>query len=353
VAKSKYAPALFEKLQQQKEQRRRTGISLPKWWRNAGGARHSGSPTVETTEARQWPASPAAAAPGSSPDASAVAKVTESRAVADEAAAPSAPAAERTVMPSTVPSADQAQGVKRIVQRLREVLRFDGRRFEIELSPVGAVVLAAGVLLALIAAYQLGKRTGSSIPPVAEQVKPGLEAGFDVPVAGPGEAAARGTGNVGEMESAPPPVPVRSTPLTEQPAAPIAANKAEVSLPAAPPAVAAARVAGLNYIIVERFHTGLPQVKVVQDARRHAEQAQKWLAERGLQTAIYPMTNGKGYELWTVQGFKYPEQTAQCEELADKIRSYGKLYAKDGHYLFGCEIRKYQSSAEGRGRSRE
>jgi len=352
VAKSKYAPALFEKLQQQKEQQRRTGISLPKWWRNAGGARRSEPPAVETTEARQLAASPAATAPGASPAASAAAKVIESRAVADEPAASTAPA-ERTAMPSPVPSADQAQGVKRIVQRLREILRFDGRRFEITLSPVAAIVLAGSLLLALVAAYQLGKRTGSSVRPVAEQVKPGLEAGLDVPVAGQGEAAARGTGSVGEMESAPPPVPVRSTPPAEQPAAPIAENKAEVSLPAAPPAVAAARVAGLNYIIVERFHTGLPQVKVVQDARRHAEQAQKWLAERGLQTAIYPMSNGKGYELWTAQGFKYPEQTAQCEELADKIRSYGKLYAKDGHYLFGCEIRKYQGSADGRGRSRE
>lgn len=316
------------------------------------GARHSEPSAVETILPRQASASPTPTPVGSLPAAPAAAKVVESHAVAEEPVVPTA-AAERTAMPSPAPSADETRGLTGILRRLEKVLRYDGRRFELSLGLVGAVVVAGGLVLALVASYQLGKRAGSPVRGVAGQVKPGLEAGFDVPVAGQSEAAARGTGNVAEMESAPPPVPVRSVPPAEQPAASGAENKAEVSLPAAPPAVAAARVAGLNYIIVERFHTGLPQVKVMQDARRHAEQAQSWLAERGLQTAIYPMSNGKGYELWTVQGFKYPEQTAQCEELADRIRSYGKLYAKDGHYLFGCEIRKYQGSADGRGRSRE
>jgi hypothetical protein len=256
--------------------------------------------------------------------------------------------------PSSQPSDKRDLGAT-IVSHLRGLARLRDGRVAFSLNPVGVTVVAGAILLALLVSYELGRRTPPSGPAVASDA-PGLAPGLDVaePRRDDGRSATpvelRGT------ESAPP-VPARPVPPRPEPtaASPNAANKAQIALPAAPPAVVSGRVPGLNYIIVERFHTGLPQVKSLEDAKQQAEQAQKWLAERcDLQTTLYPMSNGKGYELWTVQGFKHPEQTPQREELADKIRSYGKLYAKEGHYLFGCEVRKYQGPAEGHGsRSRD
>lgn len=351
MAKSKYAPALFEKLQQKCEVRRHTGIPLPRWWKGLHGEGAAERPS----EPADRPASSPPPAPAQEPESPAALTVSPSIGEAVEAvsAAPSAEP-ERTLAPAG-PIAPG--GVLGVIRSVRSLVRFDGRRFDFSLNPIGVVILAGGLLLVLFGSYQLGKRSAPSRLPVADaSAMPGQDAALDVPVARSGNPDSSVAVSSGGTESSAPPVPGRSVARVAEPAtaSPSAAKKAEIELPSAPSAVATARVPGLNYIVVERFQIRPPAVKTVEEAKAQAEKAQKWLAEHGgLPTAFYPMSNGKGYELWTVQGFKHPEQTPQREELADKIRSLGKVYAKEGRYLFGCEVRKYQGPAEGRGRSRE
>ena len=221
--------------------------------------------------------------------------------------------------------------------RLGNETRIVGGRLEVRLNPIGGVVLLGGFLLLLLASYQLGKSVSRAAPAVgAGASAPGLDPGLDVTAVRDGQPDRRvlDVHDSGSRGIEAPPVPVRAVTPTPSENVPSLTGP---DGPAEPAAAPAERAPGLNYIIVERFHTGLPSVKSVEMARQHAQKAQKWLAEQaGLQTALYPMSNGKGYELWTVRGFKRPEQSAQMDQLADKIRGLGKLYSKEG-YLFSCQ----------------
>lgn len=345
MAKSKYAPALFEKLQQKSEPRHRTGLALPRWWKNLG--RGGASAQTAKPDKGAAPSAPPLELESDRPHASAVAPSVSAplfepaQPVSDGVGIESEPELMRA---AEAPAAG-LDNVSAVVRSVGPLVRYAEGRFQVSLNPVGAVILMGGLLLALFVSYQLGKHAAPSDAQVAVvPATPGLEPGMDVNAVRRRDAGLSAHAEPRGSET--PPVPVRSTPLTLEPkpvpALPSAVNKAEITLPEAPAVVASARVPGLNYIVVERFQIRPPVVKTMEEAKEQAEKAQKWLAERyQLETTIYPTSNRKGYELWTVQGFKHPEQTPQREELADKIRAYGKLYAKEGHYLFGCEPRKF------------
>ncbi len=218
---------------------------------------------------------------------------------------------------------------------------------EFALTPQALAVVIGVVVLGILGSYQLGRRLSpAAVPTVTSPARPGADPELDVAAVRRGEPDP----SVLDVRSDDvPPVPSRMVTPTPPPApsrsaAAVPAPKTEdIGLPSLPAPSVPPRVSGLNYIVVERFHTGLPNVKSLAEARQHAEQAQKWLLEKHqLETAIYPMSNGKGFELWTVRGFKHPEETPDRDKLANQIRSYGKAYAAIGRYLFGCEIRKYQ-----------
>ncbi len=316
MAKSKRAPALFEMLQQQ-GQAARGGMPAPRWWKGLG-RQDASRPSAE-----RKPAPPPH--------------------VSDVPPAGPAPVAAPAEAPAfSSPSEAPAESIVALTGEWRfgRYVRFTGGRFEVSLTPVGAVVAAGVLLLALLCCYQIGRRAGShAVPAAGIAAAPGLEPGLDAAAVRRGEPDSSVL-NVRTAESSSPeapPVPARSVTAA---LAPRSAEKpaSETAAEGAPPA---ARMRGLNYIVIERFHTRLPSVKSVEMARQHAEAAQKWLAEQQVPTAIYPMENGTGYELWTTQGFKMPDERAGLDELVAKIRHLGTLYAKQG-YMFSVERRRYE-----------
>jgi hypothetical protein len=141
----------------------------------------------------------------------------------------------------------------------------------------------------------------------------------------------------------PPPVPA---PQRGQ-ALPTVSRREEATTPArdeskAAPTHGAARIKGLNQIVVEQFHTGLPGVANVEEALRDAKKAQEWLARTcGLRTVLEPLRSGNGYRLVTEQMFKWPEEKDACLALKERIYSYGATYSKEGNgYLFKGYVEK-------------
>jgi len=227
---------------------------------------------------------------------------------------------------------------------VRPKLQIAGSRIDLSLNPVSFVVVGGAVLLAVFCSYQLGKHTGApestaSVAPVVPAADPGLDAVAEARKSPPNPSVmnvpTKETRSSAKVAPPVPPVPERKTVEASPP--PVIAPPA-VETPTIPPV---ARVPGLNHVVVERFHTGLPAVKNVEQAKEHAQHAQKWLAERcGIKTILQPI-NG-GYRLVTEQMFKYSGQEKEaCDQLKDKILGYGKQYAKEGNlYLFGCQIEK-------------
>ncbi|MBN1492282.1 MAG: hypothetical protein JXA69_20380 [Phycisphaerae bacterium] len=310
MAKSKHAPALFEVLRKQGESRRAV-VPIPRWWKNLSQRPRTSEPAADSPEPEVEAPPPPAVKP--------VRPAVDDRPAGREIPVEAAPVPRLGGSP--------------------EIVRFTDGRLELSLNPVWVAVFVGVMILTLICSYELGRRAGAEPVSVAGlEAGPGLDPELDVAriregTPDPGVLDLAGTQRGGQ-------VPVRATVSgSPQPTSPVTPQPTPRVEPTQAPANAV-RQKGLNYIVVERFHTGLPAVKTMDDARRDAEEAQQWLDRRGLPTLVEEIRNG--YQLVTARGFKYPGERELCEKLQDTIIGYGRLYSQEGHdYLFHCEIRKF------------
>lgn len=326
MAKSKYAPALFEMMSKQKQPpARRSGLPLPRWWKDAGKAEAPGS-TVSVPKP-QTPAEP----PDHQTTGGPIATVTAASPVATPVVAES----QLHVSQEIAPARRYTLGSPG-----RNMASVSDGRFELSLNWIGLVAVAGCVLLAMFCSYQLGRRAGlaggSAVLGAGAAVRdPSLDEVAAVRE-GPPDPSVVNLGSPDAVPSVPP-----RTAAAREGQAPGPERKSSASAGAGGGVLNPdTRVKGLNYIVVERFRvTG--KVKNLDEARADVMAAQKWLRERcNLPTAIYECADG--YELWTTQGFKLPEQKRELDELAERIRSYGRQYAKENRYLFQCEARRHK-----------
>lgn len=341
MAKSKHAPALFEVLQKNREQRRRAGIPIPRWWKGLTQGSDSDSTATVTPPptAKQPPATDKRQATAETRPPVVETKTPPPRPAATSPATTTAPAGRLDAAPRVRQDAPRPAERRDRAGGSRPIVRYADGRVEVSLNPIGTIVAAGGILLALFCSFQLGRMRPAA--PIANAGTAPLSS--TNATRGDGlDSVRRGPVTPGSMDlgsAVPPPGatgPAGTTPSVPGPAPPTGGSPRGGS-PGVSPFV---MTKGLNYIHVERFHTGLPAVKTVEDARQHAEHAQKWLAERcGIDTAIEPITNG--YELIVTRGYSYPDERPQCEQMKAAIMDYGTKYAKEGNlYLFQCEIRK-------------
>ena len=295
MAKSKHAPALFEVIKSQEQQRKQDSgrLALPKWWRSGGG---EGDEPVDV-EGEEAEATGVAEPEVVVADREAAVPVVEPQ-PAPRKPAPvlEVPATPTTPVPrAAIPiSGGGAGGIDRDDDGLLEPAPWIGvrsGRLEISLTLINAVVVAGGILLALLCSYQVGARFGGPEPAVTsgEEAETPDSSLLDV-----GSQEGAGETNTGSDGS-------------------------RAGLGPLSPAGDAARSPGLNYVLVQGFKP---------EHEDDAWHAQQWLAEQGVATTVERARGNRGWLLITVEGFDYSEDLAQRWE--ERIQNLGQLY-KDAY----------------------
>jgi len=281
VAKSKYAPALFEVIEARKGTQGSSRLAIPRWWKSKQGAKLAGGeePGPSPTNVPEAPKVPAP--PGAEP----------ARDLASPLAESAPPAEERPAPPP--------------------LLRVRAGRVELSLNPVSVAVAVGGLLLALLLSYQLGRAFGSSAPPP-------LEANLGSQGADEVEEALRQRPDPDYLDvGGQPRTPDRSTSAGQTPAGPDPAPS--IPLPSIA-AGASKRAPGLNYVILETFRP---------EHKNAAEYAQQLLARHNLQTTLEP--RGNAWQLVSAQGFDYrdPAQKTRCQRYLETVISLGSMCSKE------------------------
>ncbi len=202
------------------------------------------------------------------------------------------------------------------------VLSVDGERLRVTLTPVTAAAAVCVFCLILVAVFAIGRRQGDQV---------GFARGF----AGNGgstNAVELSVDEVGAARSQQPATHIVSNLVEGSRIAPETAVVAAKMLPnrAAPAASAEGAKASLDstwvpdhtYIVAQEFSSGREE-----DALR----AQRFLAERGIGTAVVRLDGG-AIQLITVQGYnhKEPDQKKLADEWLKKQRAAGLDYFGSG-----------------------
>jgi hypothetical protein len=282
VAKSKYAPALFEVMNRQKN----TGkLGVPKWWKGGppGQQPDGGEPdpgdagTAPQPDPSGVSASPAQAAPTTMADA------IPSRIPADEPESDSpgkAVALEQSWPPSS---------------RLPD-FRMESGRLQLTMSPIHAAAICGALLIAFIAAYQVGKGFSGS---GADKKDAGLAmlngkpnpSVLDKPAGGsdtpPSRAAIRAPGPGAQLPAEAPPAPPEQEVLK----------------------------VGSHYVLFDTYP---------RDHLASAEFVQKWLASTHNIRTVLRERKGR---YWLV-GVDVSGDKATCDRYAEKIKALGQECSK-------------------------
>ncbi len=295
MAKSKYAPALFEVINSEKGPEKAGKLSLPKWWRGGektapGQPRPSepltaGSEAVDAQEPPAVRAQPVAARP-------------------EPAAAPAAPPARPA---REEPSIETARYREPLGERLAigSIVRAQNGRIVLSLNPVSATVVGGVLLLALFTAYQLGAFMDSGPTPTPTNAG---DASLQAMVGGEAKPSV-----LKPADAAPKPAkPVRDTRAADKPAdprplAPLAAG--------VPTGQAAELKPGLHYVVFDTYSAADG------DAAQHV---QAWLAEAyGIKTVL--KTRSGNFELLSADGFDYADsgQKEQAAKLVERVKGLG------------------------------
>lgn len=275
MAKSKYAPALFEVMNRQKN----TGkLGVPKWWK---GGQQEAEPAVVTD-------APDAAQPAATdvPQGQQSQEVT-----AQQPAVSASPAVSNMRL---VPAEDLHRDPG---SEMAEDAEFSGRwpamkiesgRIFVAMGPTHAAVLGGGVLVLVMVAFLLGRSLGGGATP-----------------GDGGLTTMLGTPNPSVLQE---PAAKTDTPPTR------ASGKPDVSRQV-PPVQAGAGSEdelkpGMHYVVVDTF---------AQDALPAAEHVQKWLAStHGIKTVLRQRRDS--YWLVATQPFN---SKAECDPFVQKIKGLG------------------------------
>lgn len=198
----------------------------------------------------------------------------------------------------------------------------EGNRVRFSFTSVTAAVAIFLVLAGLTAVYLIASRSGAGAA-----YKRGFEAARSPEQADPADEI--------QLARNQPPATHLLTPLTGQVFAPIPASKsakpdptpvARPQVVAPPPGIATKGwVQDLTYIVVQEFNaSGLEKAK----------DAQKFLADRGVDSAVVTLAGG-GVHLITTQGYNHKDAAGKkaADQLLAKVRTIGQqYYAAGGGY---------------------
>lgn len=304
MAKSKYAPALFEVIGKKDEQA--PALPLPKWWRRkdvaASPAPSNASPTED-----------AAAAPGADGEQ----PVTPDSSTRGAGPAATQPARRYSAGPTTASHPDEDE-------ERPPVARIQNGRVELSLNPVNTVIVSGVLLLTLFLTYQMGRGFRPAATATAETnvtdntLEAARQQAGQPEVLRVGPSAATPDRNGGR--TAPPnPGGTRSaTPNQNRPQVPAAPAG-----PAAAPAVANAvqRTHGLTHVVLETFR---PEHKA------QAEQLRDWLLTKQLVTTIEP-ASGDRWQLVSTAGFDYSKESDKhaIAEFVQMTKRFGQEYKEE------------------------
>lgn len=276
MPKTKHGPALFELLDRKRQDAARV-LRVPRWWSGARGTRLAGG----------------GKAANGGPDAGAdrILKLTPEGGDGAPASANDRPERQAEHEP---------------------LLEVDGRRIRLSFTSLTAAIAVFLALMALLAAYALGSRSG-------------MRAGMQAALLQEPSPADGVKDEVQEAKSQPPATHLVGT-LLDPP-------MATKSPPAEPAAAAApsrsgnapAWTRGLTYILAQEFAGQNVEA---------ADRAQAFLAEHGIASTVV-RSRGGAVHLMVTQGFdtKDPKQKESGEQLLQKLRAVGaKYYASGGGY---------------------
>lgn len=343
MAKSKYAPALFEVIDSHSKGKKKNSLALPKWWKNstreddaATGQEAGTTPSsqgegeavrdtdqpgksrsrAEDSRVPEATAPPVIAAPqvSSPPSTAATAQPNsgtpthDSGPIREGTTAKSRSGISRGIRGGDSTPSDAAPQPS-LLQRLAHV---EHGRVVLTLTPVNLCFVAGGLLIALFASYMAGAMAHPTLS--GEREKPADENLFtdisDVRNTRPdpgvlGLGGTQGAGGESQAE--------RSVPST--------ANHASGggSAPTGENASRFGRKVGLNYIILQYFHKG---------DREDAVRAKEWLASNGVETTLEQSAVNNGWLLITRRGFDYnePHGRQSAEAFREEIIQLGKKY---------------------------
>lgn len=294
MARSKHSPALYEVIDRSSAVKKSATLKVPRWWRQD----HHGSAEAPGAEDREKPATPSNQG-GTVPYLKAVTHVDE---------------------PDT--SGDGRAG--------GSVVRVEGGRVRFSMNMASTAMVVGGVVLAVLASYQLGATIHGNRSATAGGEQAGsLDAVLKSPV------------NPDALEVGPTPLVMTHKPSS--PSKPVTPSKPAVTsktpagaAPAQQPAAGvsknespdkAERLSGLNYVILETFKA---------TDYEEAVHAQTWLAEsQKLATTLE--RQGDRLQLISAEGFDYtkPDGKDRCAKYCERVQALGKLYKKQ----FGAKAR--------------
>lgn len=349
MAKSKYAPALFEVIHSGQDAKDGGKLPVPKWWKRgtdatvakapesgvgATSTAASGGPPA-VTESQSAPVAETAAPPETM-----VSPETVDTPVVETAARTMATPAPRVTATPTAPRStglfNFGQSSVRSAEPVEEdvappVVQMDSGRVILSLNPVNAALVAGALLIVVFSSYLLGQRYGGS-PQQTAQTKPPdeVEKALNSPpdpkslTPHPTEKRTR----TPRRETTPANV---TNPVTPKPATPD-----KPVTPVVPPAsnetVSGGRAAGAHYVVLETFK---------ETDRQAAEFARDWLAaNRDIKTTVE--VRGGRVILASVDTFDYakPGEEAKARQYIESIKKIGKVVgnemSKAGHpkYVF-------------------
>ncbi len=291
MAKSKYAPALFEVIQNRSASKS-SGLPVPKWWKSGTAAQEDQSPAQEQPEEAPAPPEPAVQ--------------REPQVVRPE------PAPVRVAVPPRIVPASPPEAPDGVPERA-PFFRLNSGRVELSMTPTNAAVIIGTTLLLVIGFYYVGQNRGRAAlaaadlaakkaDPLAEALnKPANPAALKVAAPAP--------------RTSTPPRPAVNPPAPRQASTP--QTRVPPALPTPPTETATPRGASDTYIVLETFGA---------DDGPSAEFAQKWLAARQLGTVLEK--KGSRWRLVSTVGFA-PGEEQKLQQYIETVKTVGRECARD------------------------
>lgn len=278
MAKSKYAPALYEVINQKKDSTPTGRLKPPKWWKSGKEmpAKKAEAQTSELTTPE-----PAVPEPAAKP---------QTAAPTPKASVPSIPPEDRPAHPT--------------------ILRVGSGRLEISLNPVNTIVVVGVLLLALFSSYQIGRGVSNIAAPVAagnladnsgDEIEQALAQMPNAKVLDVGSKRSARDRTASPGRTSPAGIAPKQSP-------------AAAEIPAGPQP-------GLNYVILDSYKL---------DHKPSADYVQRWLERKyGLATML--QKRGKYWQLVCLNGFDYskPGEKEQCLKFCKDIQSLGDECKKE------------------------
>jgi len=190
-------------------------------------------------------------------------------------------------------------------------IELDGSRLRISLTSFSAAIIIATGLMLLVVSFRIGQDRGHDRGYQAGRASYSAEVGDEI------ELLRQGPPNRELLAGLQQPASGADEPRPSRSSARFMVDPGQASVSAGP-----AWVRGHTYITVQGFAAG---------SGDDAEQAQAFLAEHGVDTAIIPLTGGLRL-LVTTQGYNHndPAQRHLNDELNLLVRSLGLVYRKAG-----------------------